>query len=151
MVFFSTALCKSSLPCRCRRSLLRSMVSPWLTQPVMEPKTLSLNVSQGGKSCQGTNGLASSGVSRALDLKLYLTSHLLIEIDIKSYQHSPEHGRASVPEVYIATMRQNLFLGSDLGLVPLVSVRCSRQSNFSECLKLKRTCVIHMEILDYNF
>lgn len=73
----------------------------------MKPRTLSLDVSQGGKSCQGTNGLASSGVSRALDLKFYLTSQLLIEIDIKSYQHSPEHGYTSVPEDYVATMSQN--------------------------------------------
>lgn len=71
----------------------------------MEPRTLSLDVCQGGKSCQGANGLAS-GVSRALDLKFYLTSQLLIEIDIKSYQHSPEHGNTSIPEDCVATMRK---------------------------------------------
>lgn len=50
----------------------------------------------------------ASGVSRALGLKFYLTSQLLIEIDIKSYQHSPEHGNTSIPEDYVATMRKKL-------------------------------------------
>lgn len=61
----------------------------------------------GRTSCQGTSGLTSPGLSRALDLDFYLTSQLLIEMDVKSCQHSPEQGNASVTEDYVATMRNN--------------------------------------------